>query len=262
MKPTPSASSRLATAPAARAAVLALFGLLAACRGGGPRARAEGAALRRQTEGLRELVAAADKGSLFSSDHLAIGIKAELLRDLLQRRLPIETVVGDQLRVRLERAEVSLEGSQSVVTLQGRVSPVNGVDAFADLELLGGLQRFEVDAASGILTTRVELDRIEVQRLAAGMLERGLVEGLNESLGGRSLGALGDVLPRIEIPVRLDQAIEFGGFAEGVVSVRAKRLPVRVSVARVMPVAGRLWILLAISAEGKARSPVAGGDGP
>lgn len=248
--------------PAARVTVLVLVGLLAACRGGGPRARAEGAALRRQTEGLRELVAAADKDRLFSPDHLAIGIKADLLRDLLQRRLPIETVVGDQLRVRLERAEVSLDGSQSLVTLQGRVSPVNGVDAFADLELLGGLQRLEVDLASGILTARVELDRIEVQRLATGMLERGLVEGLNESLSGRSLGALGDVLPRIEIPIRLDQAIEFAGFAEGVVSVRAKRVPVNVSVARVMPVAGRLWIFLEVSAEGKARSPAAGEGRP
>jgi len=185
------------------------------------------------------------------------------LRDLLQRRLPIETVIGDELRVRLERAEVSLDSSQSLVTLQGRVSHVHGEDAFADLELLGGLQRIEVDAGSGILTARVELDHIEVQRLAAGMLERSLVQSLNESLSGRSLGALGDVLPRIEIPVRFDQAIEFRGFAEGVVSVRPKRLPVRVSVARVLPVAGRLWILLDVSAEGKAaRSPVAGGGRP
>ena len=262
MKPIPSSPGGRAIAPAARAALLGLIGLLIACRGGGPRARAEGAALRRQTEGLRELVAAADKGRFFSPDHIAIGIKAELLRDLLQRHLPIETVVGDQLRVRLERAEVSLEGSQSLVTLQGRVSPVNAADSFADLELLGGLQRLEVDAGTGILTARVELDRIEVQRLATGMLERGLVEGLNESLSGCSLGALGDVLPRIEIPVRLDQAIEFGGFAEGVVSVRAKSLPVRVSVARVIPVAGRLWILLDVSAEGKALSPAARGGSP
>jgi hypothetical protein len=94
------------------------------------------------------------------------------------------------------------------------------------------------------------------------MLERGLVEGLNESLSGRSLGALGDVLPRIEIPVRFDQSIEFKGFAEGVVSVRPRKIPVRVSVARVIPVAGRLWILLAISADGKALSPAAGGGRP
>jgi hypothetical protein len=243
-------------------ALAALLGLLPGCRGGGSRARAEGAALRRQTEGLRELLAAADKGSLFSSDQLAIGIKAELLRDLLQRRLPIETIIGDELRVRLERAEVSLDSSESLVTLQGRVSHVHGEDAFADLELLGGLDRLEVDVRTGILSARVEVDHIEVQRLAAGMLERDLVQGLNESLGGRSLGALGDVLPRIEIPVRFDQSIEFKGFAEGVVSVRPRKIPVRVSVARVIPVAGRLWILLAISADGKALSPAAGGGRP
>jgi hypothetical protein len=246
---TPSASSRPVIARGA--VLLGLLGLLLACRGGAPRARAEGAALLRQTEGLRELIA--DKGGLFPSDQLAIGIKADLLRDLLQRHLPLETVLGDQLRVRLERAEVSLESSQSLVTLQGRVSPVQNADAFADLELLGGFRRIEVDAG-GILTARVELDRIEVQRLAAGMLERGLVDGVTEILGGRSLGALGDVLPLIEIPLRLDQQIEFAGFAEGVVSVAPKRLPVRVSVARVLPVAGRLWVLLDVSADGKVRS--------
>src|SRR5262245_23640577 len=106
-------SSRVPRPAASRGACLALVALLGglgACRGEAPRARAEAAALRRQTEGLRELIAAG-KGGLFPPDQLAIGIKAELLRDLLQRRLPIETVIGDQLRMRIERAEVSLESS-------------------------------------------------------------------------------------------------------------------------------------------------------
>jgi hypothetical protein len=249
MKQSSSVPSRVLRALAARAALgVVLFPLLGGCRDGGPRARAEAASLRRQIQGLRELLADTEKHGFFSANQLAIGIRAELLRDLLRRQLPLETVVGGRIRVRLERAEVSLESGQSLVTLQGRVSSTEGAADFADLELLGGLHRFEVQPRSGLLTARLELDRVEVQRLAAGSLERGFAQALSEALGGRSLGALGEVLPRLEIPLRLDQAVEFGGFAEGVVSVPPQRLGVRVSVARVAPLGGRLWVLLDVDA--------------
>jgi hypothetical protein len=244
---------------ALRSLVVVAVLVLPGCRGGGPRARAEAASLHRQTEGLRALLATAEGSRFFSPDQLAIGVKAELIRDVLQRRLPVETVVAGGLRVRIERAQVSLESSQSLITLQGRVSADQADGAYADLELLGGLRRFEVDAGSGVLTAHVDLDRVEVQRLAAGILERGLVQGATESLGGRGLGALGEVVPRLEIPMRLDRAVDFPGFAEGVVSVAPKRLPLRVSVARVVPLAGRLWIFLDVSAgpplAGQGRRP-------
>lgn len=210
--------------------------------------------LGRQTQELRRLLAVADQGALFSADQLAIGVKAELVRDLLQKSLPVETVVVEQFRVRLDEADVSFESGQSLVTLQGRVSPVRSAEAFADLTLLGGLHRFEVDPRSGSLTAHFELDRVEIRRVEAGTLEQGLVQSVNESLGGRGLGALGEVVPPVEVPVRLDQAIDFGGFSEGIVFVPPGRLPLRVSVARLVPVAGRLWVLLEVSAGRKARS--------
>lgn len=215
--------------------------------------------LRRQTEGLRRLIAAADAGALFSPDQLAVGIREELVRNLLQRSLPVETVVVEQFRVRLDKADVTFESGQSLVTLQGRVSPVRSAEVFADLVVLGGLHRFEVDPRSGTLAAHFEVDRVELRQVEAGALERGLVRSLNEGLSGSGLGALGEVVPPVEVPVRFDQAIDFGGFSEGVVVVPPGRLPLHVSVARIVPVAGRLWVLLEVSAGPKARSPSGAG---
>jgi hypothetical protein len=164
----------------------------------------------------------------------------------------LETVVADQLRLRLETAEISFENGQSLAFLTGRVSAADDPTAFAEVQLRGGLHRFAVDARSGILTAHVDLDGVEVRRLGAGSMERGVSDVITEGLGGRSLGALAEVLPTLAMPVRLDQVIEFGGFSEGPVFIRPKRLPVHVRVARIMPVAGRLWILLDLSTEAQA----------
>jgi hypothetical protein len=235
------------------AALIAVACLLPACRGAGPRARAEAARLRRQTEGLRRLLAAADEGRLFTPDQLAIGVRQELVRDLLRKALPVEAMVGQQLRARLEEADVSFEDGQSLVTVKARVRPVQSGEAFADLTLFGGLRRFQVDPGTGMLSAHVELDRVEVRRVEAGALGRRLVESV-KGLSGRGLEALGEVVPPIEVPVRLEQVIDFAGFTEGVVSVPPGRLPLHVSVAAVVPVAGRLWVLMDVSAGGAGRS--------
>ena len=227
--------------------LLVLAGALAGCRGDS-QARAEAAILRRQIGGLRQLIADDEKGRLFPPDQLAIGIRQDLVRDLLQRRLPLETVPVPPLRVRLETADIAFEGGQSLVTLQGRVRPLDGVATYADLTLSGGLHRFEVDAKGGILRARVELDHVDLRRVEADTaVERGLVEALNDTLRGRGLGAVGDVLPAVEMPIRLDQVVDFPGVDAGILSVPAGRMPIDVSVARVVPVAGRLWVFLQVT---------------
>src|SRR5688572_18665853 len=94
---------------------------LAGCRPGDSAARAEAALLRQQTQALRVLVEDERAGRLFPPNQLAVGLHQDLVRDLLQRRLPLEAVPVEPFRVRLETADIVFEGGQSLVTLQGRV---------------------------------------------------------------------------------------------------------------------------------------------
>jgi len=244
----PHAPSRARSVPAAAGAGLVLLLGLLGCRGGGPVARAEASVLAREIEALRGLLAAAEADTLFSYRHLTIGVREELVREILETRLPVETTLAGGLRVRLATAAVSFQGGQSLVTLKGRVGPLPGSGAFADVALLGGLDRIEVDPGSGTLSARIALDRVELQRVAGDDVEPGLLASVTAGLGGRALGALGEVVPRVDIPVRFAQVLEFAGVEEGAVTIPAARLPVRMTVVRVVSMAGRLWVALDLAA--------------
>lgn len=207
----------------------------------------EEALLRRQNQGLRELIADAEKGTLFSPEHLVVGVDEALARALLRAGLPQERTVG-RFRVRVEEADVRFRSTQSVVTLGGRVATAEDPETFVDLTLLGGLDRLEVDSATATLTARVVIDRFEVQRAEAGGSESAVAKSVIAGLAERGLSSLADLVPRLEIPVRLDHELNLTGFGDGPVSVRPARLPIQVAVARVLPLGGRLWVMLQVSA--------------
>jgi hypothetical protein len=208
-------------------------------------ARAEAALLRRQIRELRTMVEDDQAGRLFPRDRLAVGVRQELLRDLLQRRLPFEAVPIPTIRVRIETAHIVLEGGQSLVELKGRVQDDTAI--FADITLFGGLHLFSVDAKAGIVTARVNVERVDVWRAGAGATERTVLEGLNEGLRGPALSALSEMLPPVEMPVRLDPVLDFPGVTGAALEVPAQRLGVDVSVARVVPVNGRLWLFFDVA---------------
>ena len=221
---------------------------LSGCESGGPRARAESAALKRQAETLRHLIAAVETGEAFSSRHVTLGIGQELVRGLLQLTLPVETRTAPDLHVRLETAEVAFDNGESRVTLRGRVSRASSPGTFADLVVHGGLHRFEVGEPAGQVTARVALDRLEVRRAEAEGLRRDLVEGVLERLGEPSLAALAEQIPPLSIPVRFERALETGAVRAGPFTIPPGSVRLRVELARVVALRGRLWVLLDVSA--------------
>ena len=216
-----------------------------ACHEGGPRARAEAAALRRQSQTLRRLLAATEKEDLFSSRRITVGIRQELVRDLLQLNLPVETVVARELRVRLEKAEVTFEGGESRVTMHGRVSRTQSAETFADLTVVGGLHRFAVGEPAGTLTAHVALDRLEVRRVEGAQSE--LFEGLLERLGEPGLASLAELVPPLALPVRFERLVVFEGVKIGPMEVAPARLSLRFMVAEVVALGGRLWVDLDVA---------------
>ena len=221
----------------------------AACRGSGPRARAEAAALRRQTHELRRLVAAAKREQVFSDRHVAVGIRQELVRDLVQLTLPIETTVAGGVDLRLQTADVVFQGGESRVTLRGRVGRTHDPGTHADLTAFGGIHGVTVGGRSGYLSARVALDRLEVHTRGLADARRDFLEGLVEQIGAQGLSSLADQIPPLEIPVRFDRTLDVAGATVGPVTVASAQLPLHVGVAEVMALRGRLWVLLEVSAD-------------
>lgn len=227
---------------------------LAGCRDGGPAARAEARALSRQADTLRGLIAAVETDQAFSSKHVTLGIGQELVRDLLQLTLPVETAAAPDLRVRLETAAVAFDGGESRVTLRGRVSRASAPGTFADVVVHGGLHRFEVGERGGQVSARVALDRAFVRQAGAEGLSRELLELLLDRLGAPTLEALALQIPPLAIPVRFERALELEGIRAGPFEVPSGSLRFRVALAQVVPLGGRLWVLLDVSASAE-RTP-------
>lgn len=235
--------------PGLRAPALILAALvLAGCGGGGPRARAEAAALRRQAETLRGLIAAAGADEAFSSRHVTLAIAEELVRDLLQLTLPIEAELAPDLRIRLETARVSFQNGESRVTLSGRVSRASSSATFADLEVHGGLHRFHVVEDAGSVSARVALERVEVRQAQAEGLRRELVEAVLGQLGAPALEGLAAQIPPLTVPVRFERRLEIEAARHGPFEIAAGSLALRVTLAQVVPLGGRLWLMLDASA--------------
>jgi hypothetical protein len=213
--------------------------------GPSPLAREE-ALLMRQVQGLEALVAAAEAGTLTSPDWVQIGIDEALIAELVAAGLPQERVILDRARVRLERAEISLRGSVGLVTLHGRVSPPDDPATFAELTLSGALGQFAIEG--GVLRARVELIGFDVRRAAAAGVDSDALRALLVGLGEEGLAAAGELVPPLELPVRLEDVVRFEGLDDGPVRVAPASLPLRVSVARAMALSGRLWIFLDVKA--------------
>ena len=225
---------------------------LAGCRDGGPAARAEARALSRQADTLRGLIAAVETDQAFSSKHVTLGIGQELVRDLLQLTLPVETAAAPDLRVRLETAAVAFDGGESRVTLRGRVSRASAPGTFADLAVFGGLHRFEVGEGAGHVTARVALERLEVRKAEAEGMRREAVERAMEELGAPALDTLAAQIPPLAIPLRFEREIALDGLSAGPFELLPGRLRVRLALAEVVPLGGRLWVQVDVQADAGA----------
>lgn len=225
--------------------LLLAAGAGAACGGDQPgRARfhAREAVLRREIQGLKEVIAETEQGKpLLPEGHLVVAVHERLVGDLLRAGLPQETDV-DRYHVRVARAEVSFRGKYSLVTLDGSVHVRERPSLSGAIRVFGGLDRLELDLATGTLRARVGIDYVDVERAA----------GLEDLLGGRMLEQVGEkgretlrgLLPPIEIPVRLEQELSFGEVSQGPVAIQGARLPLRVTVSQVLALGGRLWVSL------------------
>jgi hypothetical protein len=226
------------------AALLAGTLTLAAC--GGPSEeevayQARKAALERRLQGLRELVAEAERGSLIPTDRFFVGVGETLVGDLFRSQLPLEQALEDRFVVRLESAEMEFRDKYGAVRIAGSVHPAAFPSRTVALRIQGGLGAAEIDPDTGILRVRVAIDHIDVAQ-AAG-LERLLGEGAIRYLGERGRELLERAIPPLEVPIALERDVPVPAVEEKGVRLGALEVPLEVSVERVLAAAGKLWVV-------------------
>lgn len=216
--------------------------LFAGCRKREPpemaRARASAVFLKEQIGGLEDLVRRAEAGELTTQDQLAIGISEGVAKDLIDASLPQEVVIVDRLRVRIESATPIFRGTKAALVFRAHVSGVRAQAVSASIELGGGLERFRLH--EGRLLARVNLVHFTVLEASVGNLAADVLDNLITG----NLEAIQAAIPEIQIPVHLEQAIKVDGLNEGAVVAKPGSLPLEISVAQVIPVNERLWVLI------------------
>ena len=158
--------------------------------------------------------------------------------------------------MRIDKVEPYFRGTQSALVFQARASSDDLKNAFADLELAGGLS--DLALRDGRLSAKVALGHFSVLNASVGPLAQGVVEHLVRD----NLGSLAEVIPPFEIPVGLDQTIRIGGLKEGPVSAAGGQLPLKLTVSQVLQINKRLWVLIDAKAGPWEGIPETAGEAP
>lgn len=235
------------------ALAVAIASLLAGCQRESleaTRQRTAETVLLKQLDDLKALVAKAEAGQIETLDRIAIGISEETSKAVLDASLPQEKVVGDRVRVRIEKALPIFQGGNALLLFEASAQGLK-TGASARMELGGRLVNFRVDQGR----LRADVDLVHFKVLDSSLADLG--SGVLERLIQEHLGSLASAIPHLELPVRLEHAITIGGLDAGVVQAKGGVLPLAMSVSDVLPTNHRLWLFLQVKAgpwqpEGKA----------
>jgi hypothetical protein len=243
------------------AATVLAFVVVGGCRAPEPvaatQARSRKALLGDELIHLGRLLEAARGGELLSERQVAIGVSESLVERLLAASLPSNRIAAGRLHIGFEKVQPVFRGGIAAIIFRGSVSSTRMPDARVMLELAGRLK--DVRLENGRLTARVALVHFTVLNSFAGDLGKNLVEDALRA----NLAKIEAWIPPLEIPVLLEQGVDFGGIDQGPIRVGAGRLPLEFTLSNIVPVNARLWLLVrAAAGEWEARPAEAGGSGP
>jgi len=224
-------------------AVLA-SGLLAGCAPSNEEVNflARRAALERQNQGIRELIAEAEAGTLVPSDRFLVGVDETILAEVLSSQLPLEHPIGEKLVIRLERATVQLRDKYGFMSLEGEVHRVVTPDRKTKVRVEGGLGTVAIDSTTNRLSVTIAIDRVVL--LEAGILDAVLGANGKKFVSEKGRDILKDKLPVLQVPVALAQTIRVPAITSGPVQLDSLTVPLDLSVERVLAAGGKLWLTI------------------
>ena len=206
---------------------------------GGGDLRAKKVVLKREVEGIREIVARLERGEpMLPLDDVAISIDDTFVRDLVAAQLPFDMDV-DRFHLSLKEAEAQFRGSP-VVRLRGALHLKEKPDLEATVNVIGALEDIQVDQSTSTLKARIAVDHIGIEK-AAG-IERVLAGSTLDEAARLVRLQIKDRLPPIQIPVKVQQSIDLPAVTNGPVRIDGARMPLQVAVSQVAAGQGKLWI--------------------
>lgn len=209
---------------------------------GGSEIHARRVVVQREVEGLRDLVGRLERGEpALPSDDVLVSIDEPLVKTLLEAQLPFQIDV-DKYHLRLDRAELTFKGSP-LVSLEGEIALRDQRGMAGLVRVLGAFDQIAINR-SGALTASVEVDHIDIRKLA----------GLEGFLGSENLQEVARTIrqkiqgqiPGIEIPVQVQQAIDVPALTSGPVRLQAATMPLDIGVSKVLASTGRLWVAIRV----------------
>jgi hypothetical protein len=226
-------------AAAACAVAVALVGCGRSEFEGGGDLRARKVVLKREVEGLRAIVARLERGEpMLPKDDVAISIAGDLVRDLITAQLPFELDV-DRFHLRLVEAQVLFRGSP-VVKLRGTLFLREKPDYVADVAAIGALEGIDVEPATGMLKAAIAIDHLSIEQ--AGGLEKLVSRAAMDEAARAVRMQLKDGLPKLQIPVKLQQSVDLPAVTSGPVRIDGATMPIQVGVSEVVANRDVLWI--------------------
>jgi hypothetical protein len=196
------------------------------------------AVLKREVEGLRDLVDRLEGKNTFAPADIMVVIEDALVRDVIAAQLPFDADV-DAYHLRLTRVDVRFQESQTV-TLAGTLFSRERPDLSADVSAIGALGRVTVDPGTSTLSATLSIDHLSIERLAG--LEDILGRSALDDLAHAARLRVADQLPAMAIPVSVQQTVDVPRVSAGPIRIDAASLPLRATVSGVLASSGRLWV--------------------
>jgi len=176
-------------------------------------------------------------------------VPATLVDQLLAVALPVATTIDGRFRITADSARVDFRGGLALVRLAALVEWVDRENVSARIDVLGALQVLDIAAASGTLTSRVEILGFETSDVRLGSLSPPAGRLLDD-LAERPASELNELLSHIEIPVRLAPTIPLPPVEEDEVTIAGADIPLEARIHQVRVGAGRLWVYIALAVPG------------
>jgi hypothetical protein len=203
------------------------------------RQSAREALLSRQNAALSQLTLDAERGELLDFKDILIVVDQGLVQDLLTAVTPMEADIGGGFHVTVNSVEAVFGDGVALVQMTGTAS-LSDAQVGAEVTVFGSIDAVQIEPVSGILRCNVSILAVEAKD-AEALGRNDPVGRLTEAL---TEGGLDLLLGPLEIPVKLENALDIPAVDSKRLDIQAATLPLSVAARKIKVFGGKLWVFV------------------